>query len=301
MSENTFPHISYHGGHSSELCVHAPPPDTKAQLIEAYINRGFSHFGIVEHLQPPDDRYLYPEEKSGGFTAKSLTERLDRFFAVERPRLLEAVGSRYGDRVHLAIGFETEYYGPEPNIGLRSAIRRYRPDFIVASVHHVRDIPIDYSAEMFNRAVQFVGGIEALALEYFRAIRAQVAFLKEAFVPVVIGHLDLIKLFAPGFRLSLAMEDEVRALVTEAAAAGFVFEINARAFKKGLTEPYPGPAILKLIAECGGLITFGDDSHAAAEVGLNLEKAAAFARTRFSNVTAFERSGGRLEMITLPL
>ena len=300
-SQISYPRISYHGGHSSDLCVHAPGSDTKSDLIEAYIAGGFSHFGVVEHLQPPADQFLFPEEIQAGFTAQALTERLDRFFAADRPGLARDIARRYGGRIQMAIGIETEYYGAEPNIWLRNMIRRYRPDFIVASVHHVRGIPIDYSAEVFNRAVEVCGGLDQLAVEYFRAIRAQIAFLKEFFVPVVVGHLDLIKLFAPQFRLSLLIEDEIRAVITEAAAAGFVFEVNARAFKKGLTEPYPSAAILKLISACGGMITFGDDAHAAAEVGMNLDRAAQFAAARFDEVVAFEWSGGRLEPVRFPI
>ncbi len=300
MTKTIFkPLISYHGGHSSDLCVHAQSPDTKADLIRAYAAAGFSHVGVVEHLQPPDDRWLYPEEIAAGFSAAALTERLDRFFATDRAALLSEY-SRPGG-MNLAIGFETEFYGSDPESWLAQMIGRYKPDFLVASVHHVRDIPIDYTREALLQAAADCGGEEQLAVEYFESVARLIRFLASAGVPAVIGHLDLIKLFWPGFVLTPKIRASAERTVEAGVRAGFPFEVNARAFKKGLSEPYPGPELLRMIKAAGGRVTFGDDAHAVGDVGLNLQRSAIAAAEHFSSITAFERNEGMLVPVELPL
>jgi histidinol-phosphatase (PHP family) len=296
----SYPRISYHGGHSSELCVHAQPPDTKADLVRAYAQAGFTHVGIVEHLQAPEDRFLYPDEIAAGFTAEKLTERLRHFYLHGRRQLLETEDAA---RINLAIGIETEYYGENPALWLSDAIAEFRPDFIVASVHHVNNIPIDYSLQQTKLAVESCGSVEELAKAYYAAVETQVEILATITrVPVIVGHLDLPKLFCPEFGRTDPALDAASKAIAAAARFGYAFEVNSRAYKKGLVEPYPAAEILKLIREKGGSITLGDDAHCVADVGLNLDRAASVAAQYFDDVTAIQwTDDGDLEAIRLPL
>lgn len=45
-----------------------------------------------------------------------------------------------------------------------------------------------------------------------------------------------------------------------------VFEVNSRALKKNLPDPYPQSDVLKIILEMGGKLTLADDSHGPLQV-----------------------------------
>ncbi len=289
------PKVSYHGGHSGELCDHAR--DTKTQLIEAYIAKGFSHVGITEHLPPHHNAHLYPDEIEQGHNAAFLTERTDHFFAHTRPALQHA----YGDKLHLLFGFETEFYSEKPLDRITTCIEKYAPDIVVASVHHVHDMPFDVSRAHYQRAAQNLGGLNALYAAYYDQ---QFALLKHltpftSQFPVIVGHFDIIKLFSPAHIPSPAVQAKMSRNITYAVENGYIFEANSRAYKKGLNEPFPGPATLAEIAQQGGEITLGDDSHAASEAGLHLAKTLAVVSEYFDRLTAFEQNGQQLKKVHL--
>ena len=53
-----------------------------------------------------------------------------------------------------------------------------------------------------------------------------------------------------------------------------LFEINAGAISRGWRKtPYPDPAILDIIHDAGGKITFGSDSHAVESLLLGFDQA----------------------------
>jgi histidinol-phosphatase (PHP family) len=294
----TYPLISYHGGHSGDTCDHAA--DTKSALLEAYIARGFTHVGLTEHLAPPNDALLIPDETEKGHDSAFLRARLDHYFAHTRPLLRET----YGDKLHLAFSFETEWYGPDPARWLETHLEKYRPDYLVASVHHINDIPTDMTPDEFTAAIRMAGGVdEAFQVYYDRQFALFAALAPYASqIPIVIGHFDVIKLFALEHDPSEEVWQRIVRNLEFAIANEYVFEVNARAFKKGLGEPYPSEHLLTQIRDMGGEITLGDDSHAASEVGLHFEDALPVARSIFDEVVAFEWGAGeRLVRVKLPL
>ena len=95
--------ISLHGGHSGEFCRHAE--NSLAEIIEAYEKRGFSWVGITEHMPPPNDRFLDPDQRFAGLTAEELGDRFARYITTCR-NLQEG----YASRMPIFVGFETEAY-----------------------------------------------------------------------------------------------------------------------------------------------------------------------------------------------
>ncbi|GAB4579316.1 MAG: hypothetical protein Fur0022_20540 [Anaerolineales bacterium] len=296
-----YPLLSYHGGHSGDLCDHAR--DTKTALLEAYLAKGFTHVGLTEHLPPPDDSFLYPSEIEKGHDAAYLQRVFDEYQLQTRPLLRQ----QYGDKLHLAFSFETEWYGLEPARWLATNIEKYHPDYLVASVHHIDDIPIDMSQPEFDQAAQSVGGVDEIHQAYYDAQFDLFTTLAPyaSRIPIIVAHFDLIKLFSPDHAPSEEAWQRIVRNLEFAIANEFVFEVNARAFKKGLGEPYPSVHLLNQIHDMGGEITLGDDSHAASEVGLHFEEALPVVRSIFSEVTAFEwrgqLQGRRLVRVRLPL
>ena len=256
--------FSYHGGHSSELCDHAS--DRKEEIIEAYIQAGFSHLAITEHLPPEEDSFLYPDEISLGHTASFLTDRFTRYVREQIP-LLRA---QFATQIELRFGFETEFYGNDPEARIERAINSYSPEIIVASLHHVADIPIDYDRAMYEQAVLAVGGLEGLFETYYEQQFRLFSLLSKyaSSIPIVVGHMDLIKIFSPEYEVSKGIWEKIERNIKLGISAGFAFEVNSRGLKKGLGEPYPSLRIVDEICSRAGALTLGDDSHGKEEVGL---------------------------------
>lgn len=289
--------ISFHGGHTEELCDHAS--GTKAGMIKAYLQARFTHVGITEHLPPDEDRFLYPDELEKGHNARFLTERFARFMDDERPRLKRD----YGDSAHLFFGFETEFYGPRPLDRIEEAIQRYEPEVVVASVHHVDDLPIDFDQQGYERAAARAGSLDNLYCRYYDQQYELIKLLSDycSEFPIVVGHFDLVKIYSPDHQPSAGVWSSVKRNIEAAVKAGLVFEVNSRAFKKGLREPYPSPRILETIRESGGSITLGDDSHGPDQVGLHYPETQQFLDGVFEFVVAFERCKDGFCTVELPL
>ena len=138
-------------------------------------------------------------------------------------------------------------------------------DFYVGSVHHVHDIPIDYSREMYlqARALSHDSGKdhngikltndhshgdvdEALFKDYFGAQYDMLCALK----PPVVGHFDLIRLYSDRPNDSLRSRARVWKCVIKnleyVLSYGGILEINSSAVRKGLREPYPQTEVCKV-------------------------------------------------------
>lgn len=255
--------VSIHGGHSGQFCNHAR--DTLEAVVQAYIAQGFAWVGLTEHMPPSDDAYLYPEEREAGLTAVAMTERFGRYMAEAR-RLQQ----RYADRIEILVGFETE--DTPGAISLAEQLRdRHRPDYIVGSVHHIDGIPFDYSEEAYRRAVDHVGGMEALYCAYFDRQHDLIRRLK----PQVVGHFDLIRIFDPIYRRHLMYRDvqnKIQRNLELIRDLGLILDFNVAAIKKGAFEPYISRPILNQALYLKIPVVTGDDSHGVDTVGLHLDE-----------------------------
>jgi histidinol-phosphatase (PHP family) len=148
---------------------------------------------------------------------------------------------------------------------------RYGFDYMLGSVHHVREILIDGPPELFREAADAVGGIEPLAVAYYDALGRMITALQ----PEVVGHFDLIRRNAPNpesVETPNAMEAALRALDL-VAQAGSILDVNTAGIRKGLGCPYPRPWLVREAARRGIPFCFGDDSHGPEQVGAGIEQA----------------------------
>ena len=155
---------------------------------------GYHSIRIVGHSQPSevtqrgvaDWRNLIAADEAP-LDVEGINERFRRYFAEAR-RLHRA---RAGV-IDIYVGFETEAFSGYRET-VAAAIETFRPDMILGSVHHVGDVPFDYCAEDYRRAVERAGGIEAFYCAYFdRQLE-----LIDAFRPAVVGHFDIARVLDP--------------------------------------------------------------------------------------------------------
>ena len=178
--------VSIHGGHSR----FGDGAGELEEIAEAYAAKGFEWVGLTEHIPPVSERHLFSHHVEQGETPASLLELFAEYFEVAR-----RLQKEYRDRLRIFVGFETECYtGYVSHVErLRS---RFKPDYIVGAVHHVRDITIDWKPETYAEAAEAVGVLDALYCEYFD----QQFGLLEVLQPEVVGHFDLIRMHDKDYR-----------------------------------------------------------------------------------------------------
>ncbi|KAF9584067.1 histidinolphosphatase [Lunasporangiospora selenospora] len=288
---------------------------TLEQVVESAIARNFTTYGLSEHMPRYKPEQLYPEESH--LTIQDLEKMYDEF-------LLEAsrLQSKFKSQICLLIGLETEYFDQQsidlvralrqPNRAIPASIppssvwtkvsdvkaQLPQVQYIVGSMHHIRGIPLDFSAELYLHALQVVGqgSWEKLFEVYFDTQYEMLQGLQ----PEVVGHLDLVRIFFSsiksshhdhhhhhhhqngqsteqesgkqiqngGNRLTDSLWALVKRNVDYVISYGGLFELNSRAWKKGLADAYPQRDILEYILSKGGRVTLSDDSHGPDDVGM---------------------------------
>lgn len=254
--------VSVHGGHTAEF---GDGKDTLAEVVAEYVRQDFDWIGITEHIPPVSDKFLFDEDREAGETASSKRARFTDYFSTAR-----SLQSENSTALQILVGFETECCTGYVN-HVEELRRELKPDYIVGSVHHVRDVVIDGRSQWYAEAIAGVGGIDELYCEYFD----QQYEMMESLRPEVIGHFDLIRFhdadYRERFRVS-QIKDRIWRNLEKAKEIDSILDLNLRALEKGASEPYVSRSILEMASEIGVKCVPGDDSHGVASVGRHLDR-----------------------------
>jgi len=286
--------VSLHGGHSGAYCDHAS--GTLRETLEAAVAAGYHSIGVSEHAPRLGEHLLYDEEVEMGWDVARLESNFEAY-----AREVRALSEEFGDRIAVLRGFECEVV-PSANyaeimLGYRD---RFEFEYMVGSVHYVDETTIDGPPALFEEVRRAHGGLENLAIAYYRAVAEMI----EALRPEVVGHFDLIRKNAPS---SDAVETpgilKAACEALEAARAhGCILDLNTAGYRKGLGCPYPAPQLLTSAHEMGIPFCFGDDSHAPGEVGAGIDEARAYLlEYGVTSVTTLTREAGALTKSEVPL
>jgi len=234
----------------TDFCSHAV--DALEDVILEAIRQKFDTFALTEHMPRDQPSDLYPEEVSQTLdkdlykkhlTPGDLQTTFDKYY-----QKAVALRAKYESQIRVLIGFETEYIRPESVQSVQALLQKFPFDYCVGSIHHVLGIPIDYSSELWQKARQECGGTDELL--YGKYFDEQYDLLFQV-RPLVIGHFDVIRLWAPDKMVRLRQWPSVWAKVTRnidtVIQYGGLFELNSSAFRKGFEEAYPTSEIAKVI------------------------------------------------------
>ena len=256
--------VSIHGGHSGQFCGHAK--DTLEEIVLAYIDQRYPWVGITEHMPPVSDAFVYPEEKSAGFDAGMLRERFAAYMATCR-----RLQAKYAGEIRIYVGFETEDCSGSLDVA-KALIDTFSPDYVVGSVHHVKDIPFDYSNARYNEAADRCGGLDGLYGAYFDQQYEMIGSM----APRVVGHLDIVRIFDPDYPSRLlkpAIWEKIVRNLKLIKQLNLILDFNLRPLTRGEDEPYLSAPILKKAVELGIDIVPGDDSHGVDTIGAHMHSA----------------------------
>ncbi|KAI8924211.1 Polymerase/histidinol phosphatase-like protein [Entophlyctis helioformis] len=255
--------ISLHS-HSGQYCMHAH--GELEAVVEQAIALGFTTYGLSEHMPRTRTQDLYPEEAH--LQPADTRTAFEQFHA--HARELQA---RYSDRIQLLVGMETELIHEATMSEVEAIQQTLGLDYMVGSVHHVREMPIDFDEPGFAAverllATGTLSGTEAVFQEYFDAQYTLLRRLK----PTVVGHFDLVRKYRGDFPLSDACWTKIRRNVDWIVEYGGLVEINTAGWRKGLRDAYPQRDIIKYMVERGVQFCLSDDSHGPGDVGHSYEK-----------------------------
>lgn len=274
--------VSYHGGHT--LFDGEGEPE---QFVESAIRQGFLALGFSEHMPAPE-AYPYPD-----FPAPAEARRLFDGYVAEVTKLKAA----YAGELPILLGIETEYL-PDEETYVVEFVQSFPFDYVVGSVHHVRGTGIDYIPEDYEALAARLGGFDAVAAEYYRMVRG----LLELGIADVLGHLDLIDIFAPERPITPLLSDAEDETLEAAKRWGVVLDVNARGLIKPCAHIYPSLRLLTKAREKGVPATPGDDSHAPDQVGARLDEALDHMRAAgYQYLTALLPEDGEIVRRELPL
>lgn len=234
-------------------------------FVQEALKNGLEYLGFSAHAMFPfdSDWHLKVEDYRDYFTA-----------------ILE-LKDKYSDRIQILTGLEADFIPPATKPDYK--IYRGLPlDYIIGSVHYISRIgkssaewftvdgPIEEFSDGLNRI--FEGNGKALVEDYFARER-EMALTTDC---DIIGHPDLIRLRNETLHYfdenASWYKDELAATAEAFAKSGKVVEINTGGMARiGMTSPYPGPEMLKMLcaqkvpvmintdAHTPGLLTYGFD------------------------------------------
>ena len=257
--------ISHHS-HSGEFCCHAK--GTLAEVVDEAIRQGFSTFGLSEHVPRYHESHMYPEEvrptppscvratradprpppphlaSQSHLTPADLATTFDAYL-IEAHRLKK----QHADKLDLLVGLESEYIDDAGLDELAALIERKGKaiEYVVGSVHHCDELPIDFDKERFDDCVrqQDAASEEDRLVKLFSTYFDNQHALLQRLEPEVVGHFDLCRLYYPDtdFRALGSVWARIERNVELAVSYGALFEVNASAFRKGWSTAYPGTEV----------------------------------------------------------
>lgn len=268
-----------HHSHSGDHVAHAT--DTLESIVAHADEMGFSTYCLTEHMPRLEDQFLYPEERDRKYTTESLENNFTAFLE-HADRVQKHYNAKKG--IQVLVGFEIEGLDTGHIDYARALLNAPNgPNMAVGSVHYVHGIPIDFNSELWLAAQQKTAEKTARALyrDYY-VLQNQVLVELQ---PSVVGHFDLIRLFAPlgetdpTTRKTIAEIDvqkdwpevwaQIEANIRLVVEYGGLFELNSAAIRKGWKLPYPQADVGREIVRLGGRFCLSDDAHSVAQVGLN--------------------------------
>lgn len=246
--------ISVHS-HSGQYCGHGH--GTVRESVRRAVELGFTVFGLSEHMSRSRMQDLYPEESH---LSPQALDALFYAYYVEAKTIQTEQTSML-----VLVGAEIEWIHQKSQVEYEELRMRYALDYAIGSVHHVLEVPIDYSPELYQKALLKAGSMDKLYRLYFEA---QYECLKSGVE--VVGHFDLIRMYSPLHLLNDCWPLILRN-IDLCVERGLLVEINSRGLKKH-GEFYPCLQICKIMLQKGVRFTLSDDSHGPKDVAMFYDK-----------------------------
>lgn len=212
--------------------------DMEQYVVQA-IDKKMQMICFTDHvdLNPHDYGYLY-------YKPKEFLEMCHRLKA------------KYGHLIRIGAGME---FG-EPHLYQEQLkeLSAYPYDFIIGSIHWIRDMFPDEKTRTWYSAKEF------FSIYWEEMLRT----VKHGGFDAL-GHVDFPKRYYGELYYS---EAKIREIYNRLLEQDMVIEINTSSLRKGLSETMPGLELLEIYKDCGGrYVTIGSDAHEVRDIGADNE------------------------------
>ncbi|GAA0241199.1 histidinol-phosphatase HisJ family protein [Metaclostridioides mangenotii] len=216
-------------------------------MVERSIYLGLNEICFTDHVD------------YGIFSDDSFMVNLDDYF-----EKLDYVQRKYKDRISIKKGIE---FGLQKDLGdyYNKRMEEYDFDFVICSIHAIDRMDLYLSSYFEGRSQHEI--YENYYMELYNVVKNYKNYS-------VLGHLDLIKRYAPfdTYLDDKLFFDIIEATLKQAIHDGKGIELNTSSYRYNLPDLTPSTYILKLYKELGGeIITTGSDSHNTDQVAYKFD------------------------------
>ena len=251
--------------------------DNAARYREVATERGIAELGVSEHVYRFHDAldvWNHPH------WCKVAADDLEEYVAFVR------------EETDLRLGIEADFV-PGREDRMANLLERHPWDFVVGSVHFLRDHAVDMPGafDVWGRGES----PEKVWRRYFETV----AEAARSGLYDIMGHPDLVKVWgrtrpAPDGDLRRFYEPAIEAF----AEAGVAVEVSTAGLRKPVREIYPSRAFLELVVDAGCPIALSSDAHMPDDLGHGYDEAVALLEAvGVTELSVFERRQRRLEPI----
>jgi histidinol-phosphatase (PHP family) len=242
--------------------VHLRPDDPGTEA-EAY----FTHENVERYLEAASE---------AGIEELGVSEHVHRFRDAleiwDHPYWLENARddlesyTAFVRETPLRLGIEMDYLaGREDRIA--NLLDSYEFDYVVGSVHYVRDKAVDHDVWDIWESV---GDPDRVWELYFQAL----AEATRSGLFDVLAHPDLVKVWGderpqPQRDPRFYYEGAVEAI----AESGIAVEVSTAGLRKPVGELYPSPALAEMCVDAGAAFSLSSDAHLPEHIGFAYERA----------------------------
>ena len=244
---------------------------------EAASERGIAELGVAEHIY----RFTAAMEIwQHPFWRQYATDDLDEYCGFVR------------EETDLRLGIEADFV-PGREDRMANLLERHPWDFVVGSVHFLRDHAVDMPGafDVWGRGES----PEKVWRRYFETV----AEAARSGLYDIMGHPDLVKVWG---RTRPAPDGDLRRFYEPAiegiAESGVAIEVSTAGLRKPVGERYPAPAFLAMCLEAGCPVTLSSDAHHPEHVGYEYASTVEWlAEQGVRELCVFERRARRMEPV----
>lgn len=243
---------------------------------EAAAERGIGELGVSEHVHrfvQALDVWEHP------FWRQQARDDLDAYCEFVR------------DQTGLKLGIEADFV-PGYEDRMASLLEAREWDYVVGSVHFLRDAAVDMRGEW---DVWRSADPEKVWARYFETLgeAARTGMFD------ILAHPDLVKVWGAG---APAPDGDLRRFYDLAmdgiADSDVAVEVSTAGLRKPVGEIYPAPAFLEMCLDAGRPVALSSDAHVPAQLGHEYERAVEWlAGVGVTELAVFEGRERRLEPI----
>jgi histidinol-phosphatase (PHP family) len=238
-----------------------------AEMVEAGRKAGLKEIGVSDHFAlaegNPNFRWALP------------TNSLDRYISEVRAAAASTKG------IHVRLGLEVDYF-PETVHQVREQLSSFEFDYLIGSVHFVKEFAIDLNSKPWE------GISQEERNNVWRSYWRLLGEAAQSGIFDVLGHFDLPKKYK--FHPTIDLSAEACEVLDAVAAADMAIEINTSGWDKPVGEAYPSLRYLREANRRKIPLLISADAHSAAEITRHFNRARELAaEAGYTELVRFER------------